>query len=292
MPGELVVGNCHKHLPLAPEGETIRTKASTQGRSAEFAPRPRRRGREGKEYPDEQAGEATEAGQVHRRLSGVSGHRPRGQAGIHGHARLSAVLGARRGLQDRGGALGRPRGSEQRSGALSAAGDGRRLKAGSAAPRNGSAAPAVAPRNHSVLRAARTGRKRGEAHRTGGTAGLAAESCRGLSAAPKGSPSGSVGPRGRRERFRRRRRGSARGDGPGAAGVRGPHGGKGAAYLGTRPHRTGGRRGLDEDYSCPTGSWRPLQRNFSLGITVLTEGVHTLTRLSRLITDWRPGPRH
>ena len=127
----------------------------------------------------------------------------------------------------------------------------------------------------------------------GGTAGLAAESCRGLSAAPKVSADRVRGPRGRRGRFRRRRR-WVRTGGTDRAPLRyeGPHGGKGRRVPRGRPLRTGGRGGLEEDYSWRAGSWRPLREKFSLGITALTVRVQCLTRLPRLITVSDPPDRH
>src|SRR6185437_249872 len=43
------------------------------------------------------------------------------------------------------------------------------------------------------------------------------------------------------------------------------------ASLGARPHRTGGRRGLEEDYSWAFSAWRPFRQNFSLGRPPFTQ---------------------
>lgn len=70
---------------------------------------------------------------------------------------------------------------------------------------------------------------------------------------------------------------------------RDPHGGRDPphASLGARPHRTGGRRGLEEDYSWASSAWRPFRQNFSLGRSPFTQCARDLSSLSGL-QPWSP----
>jgi hypothetical protein len=67
-----------------------------------------------------------------------------------------------------------------------------------------------------------------------------------------------------------------------------PHGGRDLPYasLGARPHRTGGRRGLEEDYSWASSAWRPFRQNFSLGMSPFTQRARDLRLLPALLPSF------
>ena len=137
----------------------------------------------------------------------------------------------------------------------------------------------------------------------GGATGPRAESCRGLSAGvggvrrhgPGGGRCGRRGavptpgryadPHGGRDQLRTVLwRSTPTGGGAGHPRRiyrRDPHGGRDPphASLGARPHRTGGRRGLEEDYSWASSAWRPFRQNFSLGKLPFTQRARDLRPL-------------